>query len=87
MTVFAEDDLGGLYISNFGGDRGRPGYEDLKLTMRPRAPAGGSSFVGKREPLRYAVTRFLRVKVLACPVFRRIPPVTGFWAALTKSPA
>jgi hypothetical protein len=40
MTVFAEDDLGGLYISNFGGSRGRPGYEEVKLTMRPRlAPA------------------------------------------------
>jgi hypothetical protein len=35
-TVFAEDDLGGLYISNFGGSSGRPGYEELKLTMRPR---------------------------------------------------
>jgi hypothetical protein len=36
MTVFAEDDLGGLYISEFGGSRGRPGYEELKLTFRPR---------------------------------------------------
>ena len=36
MTVFAEDDLGGLYISNFGGSRGRPGYAEVKLTMRPR---------------------------------------------------
>ena len=36
MTVFAEDDLGGLYISNFGGSRGRPGYEEVKLTLRPR---------------------------------------------------
>jgi hypothetical protein len=36
MTVFAADDLGGLYISNFGGSRGRPGLEELKLTMRPR---------------------------------------------------
>jgi len=40
MTVFAEDDLGGLYISNFGGSRGHPGYEEVKLTFRPRlAPA------------------------------------------------
>jgi hypothetical protein len=40
MTVFAEDDLGGLYISNFGGSSGRPGYAEVKLTMRPRlAPA------------------------------------------------
>jgi hypothetical protein len=36
MTVSAEDDLGGLYISSFGGSRGRPGYEEVKLTMRPR---------------------------------------------------
>ena len=36
MTVFAEDNLGGLYISNFGGSRSRPGYEELKLRMRPR---------------------------------------------------
>jgi hypothetical protein len=36
MTVFAEDDLGGLYLSNFGGSHGRPGYEEVKLTMRPR---------------------------------------------------
>jgi hypothetical protein len=36
MTVFAEDDLGGLYLSNFGGSRGRPGREELTLTMRPR---------------------------------------------------
>jgi hypothetical protein len=36
MTVFAEDDLGGLYISGFGGSRGRPGYEEVKLTFRPR---------------------------------------------------
>jgi hypothetical protein len=43
MTVIAEDDLGGLYISDLGGDRGRPGYEDLKLTMRPRpAPVPAS---------------------------------------------
>jgi hypothetical protein len=36
MTVFAEDDLGGLYLSNFGGSRGRTGLEELKITMRPR---------------------------------------------------
>jgi hypothetical protein len=40
MTVFAEDDLGGLYISNFGGSSGRPGYEEVKLTMRPRLDPG-----------------------------------------------
>jgi hypothetical protein len=42
MTVFAEDDLGGLYISNFGGSRGRPGYEEVKLTMRPHLAPGVS---------------------------------------------
>jgi hypothetical protein len=42
MTVFAEDDLGGLYISNFGGSRGRPGCEEAKLTMRPRLAPGAS---------------------------------------------
>ena len=40
MTIFAEDDLGGLYISEFGGSRGRPGYEEVKLTMRPRLAPG-----------------------------------------------
>jgi hypothetical protein len=42
MTVFAEDDLGGLYISNFGGSSGRAGLEELKLTMRPRLAPGAS---------------------------------------------
>jgi len=42
MTVFAEDDLGGLYISNFGGSHGRPGYEEVRLTMRPRLAPGAS---------------------------------------------
>jgi hypothetical protein len=36
LTVFAEDDLGGLYLSNFGGSSSRPGHEEVKLTMRPR---------------------------------------------------
>jgi hypothetical protein len=36
MRVSAEDDLGGLYISNFGGSSSRPGCEEVKLTMRPR---------------------------------------------------
>jgi hypothetical protein len=40
MTVFAEDDLGGLYLSNFGGSSGRPGHEEVKLTMRPRLASG-----------------------------------------------
>jgi hypothetical protein len=42
MMVFAEDDLGGLYISNFGGSSGRPAYEEVKLTMRPRLAPGAS---------------------------------------------
>jgi hypothetical protein len=53
MTVFAEDDLGGLYISNFGGSRGRPGLEDLKLMMRPRLAPGASlltlTFAGETQ--------------------------------------
>ena len=40
MTVFAEDDLGGLYLNNFGGSRSRPGYEEVKLTFRPRLAPG-----------------------------------------------
>ena len=39
-SVAAEDDLGGLYLSNFGGSRSRPGYEEVKLTMRPRLAPG-----------------------------------------------
>jgi hypothetical protein len=42
MTVSAEDDLGGLYLSNFGGGGGRPGYEEVKLTLRPRLDPGAS---------------------------------------------
>ena len=53
MTVFGEDDLGGLYISNFGGSRGRPGLEELKLTMRPRLAPGASlltlTFAGETQ--------------------------------------
>lgn len=42
MTIFAEDDLGGLYLSNFGGSSSRPGYQEVKLTMRPRLAPGAS---------------------------------------------
>jgi hypothetical protein len=53
MSVFAEDDLGGLYISNFGGSCGRPGLEELKLTMRPRLAPGASlltlTFAGETQ--------------------------------------
>jgi hypothetical protein len=42
MAVFAEDDLGGFYISNFGGSRSRLGYEEVKLTLRPRLNPGAS---------------------------------------------
>jgi hypothetical protein len=41
MKVFAEDDLGGLYLSNYGGGSARPGYEEVKFTMRPRLDPGG----------------------------------------------
>jgi hypothetical protein len=40
MTVFAEDDLGGLYLYNSGGSSGRPGCEEVKLTMGPRLAPG-----------------------------------------------
>ena len=40
MTVFAEDDLGGLYLSNFGGSLSCPGYEEVKLELRPRLAPG-----------------------------------------------
>jgi hypothetical protein len=42
MSVSAEDDLGGLYVSNFGGSSGRPGYEQVKLTFRPRLDPAAS---------------------------------------------
>jgi hypothetical protein len=40
MKVFAEDDLGGLYLSNFGDLDGRPGYHEVKLELRPRLAPG-----------------------------------------------
>jgi hypothetical protein len=53
MSVVAEDDRGGLYISNFGGSSGRPGYEEVKLTMRPRLDPGASlltlTFAGETQ--------------------------------------
>jgi hypothetical protein len=53
MLVFAEDDCGGLYISNFGGSSGRPGYEEVKLTLRPRLAPGASlltlTFAGETQ--------------------------------------
>ena len=53
MTVYAEDDLGGLHISNFGGSRGRPGYEEVKLTFRPRLDPGAGlltlTFAGETQ--------------------------------------
>jgi hypothetical protein len=42
VPIFAEDDLGGLYLCNFGGSRGRPEYEEVKLTFRPRLAPGAS---------------------------------------------
>jgi hypothetical protein len=38
MTVFAEDDLGGLCLSNSGGSCSRPGYQEVKLELRPAWP-------------------------------------------------
>jgi hypothetical protein len=43
MTVFAEDDLGSLYLSNFGGSLNRPGYEEVKLTSDLAWPPGPGS--------------------------------------------
>jgi hypothetical protein len=40
VTVFAEDDLGGLYLSNSGGSGSRQGYEEVKLELRPRLAPG-----------------------------------------------
>ena len=36
MSVSAQDNLGGLYISNFGGSSGYSDWEQVKLTFRPR---------------------------------------------------
>ena len=53
MTVFAEDDLGGFYLSNFGGSSGHRAYEEVKLNMRPRLAAEASfltlTFVGETQ--------------------------------------
>jgi hypothetical protein len=40
MTAFAEDDLGGLYLSNFGGSSSVRGCQEVKLTMRPALAPG-----------------------------------------------
>jgi hypothetical protein len=39
-TLSAEDDLGGLYLSNFGDCSSRPGYHEVKLELRPRLAPG-----------------------------------------------
>jgi hypothetical protein len=36
MSVRAEDDLGGMYLSNFGGSTGHGNYEELALRFLPR---------------------------------------------------
>jgi hypothetical protein len=36
FSVHAEDDRGGLYLSQFGGSAGRPGLEELIMTFQPR---------------------------------------------------
>jgi hypothetical protein len=36
VSVHADDDLGGRYVSNFGGSSGERDYEDLKLEFLPR---------------------------------------------------
>jgi hypothetical protein len=71
MTVFAEDDLGGLYLSNFGGSRGRPGCEGVKLTMRPRlAPAARLltlTFASETEQVTAEIPLAPGHGALACP--------------------
>ena len=53
MTVFAEDDLGGLYLSNFGGSLSCPGYQEVKLEPRPRLAPGARlltlTFAGRAQ--------------------------------------
>jgi hypothetical protein len=34
-SVHAEDDLGGGYVSSFGGSTGHPGHEELALDFLP----------------------------------------------------
>jgi hypothetical protein len=36
MTVHAEDDLGGMYLSQFGGSSSHDGHEELALRFLPR---------------------------------------------------
>jgi hypothetical protein len=43
MSVRAEDNLGGMYVSTFGGSTGRDGYEDLVLMFRPRLDPAADS--------------------------------------------
>jgi hypothetical protein len=43
MSVRAQDNLGGVYVSTFGGSTGRGGYEDLVLMFRPRLDPAADS--------------------------------------------
>jgi hypothetical protein len=53
MSVQAEDNLGGGYLSIFGGSTGHSDYEELSLRFRPRldplAQALKLTFTGKSE--------------------------------------
>lgn len=59
FDVFAEDDLGGSYVSKFGGSSGAEGHEDVKLQFRPRLDPTARTvrlvFQGAREALTIAI--------------------------------
>ena len=55
FDAFAEDDLGGSYVSKFGGSGGAESHEDIKLQFRPRLDPTARTlrlvFQGDREAL------------------------------------
>ena len=55
FDAFAEDDLGGSYVSKFGGSHGAEGHEDVNLQFRPRLDPTARTvrlvFQGNREAL------------------------------------
>jgi hypothetical protein len=61
MSVQAEDDLGGMYLSNFGGSTGGD-YDELILRFLPRLdPLAGAlklTFTGTGEQVAVELLRF-----------------------------
>jgi hypothetical protein len=55
MSVHAEDNLGGMYLSSFGGSTGHRDYQELALRFAPRldplASAVKLTFTGAREQI------------------------------------